>query len=83
MYRTYYILACILLALPTTTSAEGLPTTKSPHEWISLFNGNDLSGWTVKITGHPLGQNFGNTFRVEDGILKAGAVLWWQVIQCL
>lgn len=70
MYRTYYILACILLALPTTTRGEGLPTAKSPHEWISLFNGKDLSGWTVKITGHPLGQNFGNTFRVEDGVLK-------------
>lgn len=38
--------------------------------WISLFNGKDLDGWTVKIAGHPAGENFGNTFRVEDGILK-------------
>ena len=38
--------------------------------WIQLFNGKDLTGWTPKIKGHELGENFGNTFRVEDGILK-------------
>lgn len=38
--------------------------------WIQLFNGRNLDGWTPKITGHLLGQNFGNTFRVENGILK-------------
>lgn len=41
-----------------------------PEEWISLFNGKNLDGWTVKIAGHPLGENYANTFRVEDGILK-------------
>lgn len=40
--------------------------------WHSLFNGRDLSGWTVKINKHPLGDNHANTFRVEDGILKVG-----------
>jgi hypothetical protein len=39
-------------------------------EWISLFNGKDLEGWTMKINGYTLGENFGNTFRVEDGILR-------------
>jgi hypothetical protein len=39
-------------------------------QWVSLFNGKDLSGWTVKISKRPLGENFANTFRVEDGILK-------------
>lgn len=38
--------------------------------WISLFNGKDLDGWTPKITGYDFGDNFGNTFRVEDGVLK-------------
>jgi hypothetical protein len=38
--------------------------------WISLFNGKDLAGWTPKIKGYPLGENFGSTFRVEDGVLK-------------
>lgn len=40
------------------------------EEWISLFNGKDIEGWDIKITGYELNDNFGNTFRVEDGILK-------------
>lgn len=39
-------------------------------KWISLFNGRSLEGWTPKITGYDLGDNFGRTFRVEDGLLK-------------
>jgi Domain of Unknown Function (DUF1080) len=38
--------------------------------WIPLFNGKDLQGWKPKIRGHDSGDNFGDTFRVEDGILK-------------
>ena len=39
------------------------------NEWVDLFNGKDLEGWTPKITGYPVGENYGNTFRVEDGLL--------------
>ena len=38
--------------------------------WISLFNGKDLDGWIPKIRGYEAGDNFGNTFRVENGVLK-------------
>lgn len=41
-------------------------------KWIPLFNGRDLEGWTPKIRGYSAGENFGNTFRVEDGLLKVG-----------
>ncbi len=45
--------------------------TESEHDrWISLFNGKNLEGWHVKIAGHELNDNYGNTFRVENGILK-------------
>jgi hypothetical protein len=37
---------------------------------VPLFNGKDLSGWTPKVTGHKLGDNPHDTFRVEDGLLK-------------
>lgn len=40
------------------------------EEWIPLFNGRDLNGWAVKITGHDLHDNYGSTFRMEDGVLK-------------
>ncbi|MBA4407998.1 MAG: DUF1080 domain-containing protein [Bacteroidota bacterium] len=38
--------------------------------WIQLFNGKDLNDWNIKITGFPLNENFNNTFRVEDSLLK-------------
>ncbi len=39
-------------------------------DWVPLFNGKNLDGWTVKIAGHDVGDNYGDTFRVEDGLLK-------------
>ena len=39
-------------------------------DWIQLFNGKNLDGWAPKITGYPAGENFGNTFRVADGVLR-------------
>jgi len=39
-------------------------------EWVSLFNGKDLEGWTPKITKSKVGENYANTFKVEDGVLK-------------
>ena len=41
------------------------------EEWIELFNGQDLDDWTVKIRGYPAGENYANTFRVEDGLMTA------------
>ncbi len=37
--------------------------------WIQLFNGVDLTGWTPKFAGSPLGVNYKNTFRVVNGVL--------------
>src|SRR5690606_17368947 len=39
-------------------------------QWIQLFNGEDLTGWTPKIRFHDLGDNFANTYRVVDGNLS-------------
>ena len=39
-------------------------------DWLQLFNGRNLDGWTPKITGYPLGKNYADTFRVENGVLK-------------
>ena len=40
------------------------------EEWVSIFNGRDINDWVVKIHHHEVEENFGNTFRVEEGILK-------------
>ena len=62
-------LVCFLFLL-----MPSLGTSQEPKagEWIQLFNGKNLDGWTPKIRYHELGDNFGNTFRVEDGLLKVG-----------
>ena len=44
--------------------------------WIALFNGKDLNDWTIKFKDHPLGENYKNTFRVEDGVLKVSYDQW-------
>ena len=38
-------------------------------QWTPIFNGKDLTGWTPKIKGYPLGENHLDTFRVVDGKL--------------
>ncbi len=40
------------------------------EKWIQLFNGKNLKNWTVKIHHHAVGDNYGNTFRAEDGLIK-------------
>lgn len=42
----------------------------SQLKWIKLFNGKDIKDWKVKIKDHKLDENFANTFRVVDGLLK-------------
>jgi hypothetical protein len=60
------ILAALFL-LAASAFAQNDPNRK---EWVQLFNGKDLDGWVPKIAGYPLGENYGNTFRVENGTLK-------------
>lgn len=38
--------------------------------WINLFNGKDLKDWKVKISKHDFNDNYANTFRVENGLMK-------------
>jgi len=58
-----------LLMLLTTAGVRG-GEQADQTKWIQLFNGKNLDGWVVKIKGHELGENFGDTFRVESGVLK-------------
>jgi len=62
----------LLLVAMVAGLAGGLLAQKGPddREWVQLFNGKNLDGWTPKIKGYELGENFGNTFRVEDGVMK-------------
>lgn len=59
-----------LTAILALTLAASCVAAEEP--WVPLFNGKNLDGWSPKIRGYEAGTNFGNTFRVEDGLLKVG-----------
>src|SRR5215813_15578356 len=59
-------LVATLFLAAACASAQNDPNRK---DWIQAFNGKNLDGWVMKIAGFPLGENFGNTFRVENGLL--------------
>ncbi|AYN66021.1 DUF1080 domain-containing protein [Euzebyella marina] len=50
--------------------ACGVQKNTSDDGWIDLFNGKNLEGWTTKIHHYETGDNHGDTFRAEDGIIK-------------
>ncbi|MBB4077958.1 hypothetical protein GGR28_000559 [Lewinella aquimaris] len=56
-----FVTALLLACTVTRPTAE---------DWIPLFNGTDLTGWDIKIAGRPLNDNFRNTFRVEDDMIR-------------
>jgi hypothetical protein len=64
---TYLLLPLLLLFLSCQPDEQKEPVKPT---WQPLFNGNDLTDWDIKIRGYELGENPGNTFRVEDSMLK-------------
>lgn len=68
MTRLLCALGLVLPVLPATTNVRA-DDARAEGEWVSLFNGKDLEGWTPKIRYHEAGDNYGDTFRVEDGKL--------------
>lgn len=60
-------LTCLSACSVKSQTAEHSTDTPKP---IQLFNGNDIDDWIPKIRLHEVGDNYANTFRVEDGLLK-------------
>ena len=58
--------AAVFLLIGCGSTGKG----KTGEGWQPLFNGKDLTDWIVKIHHHETGDNYANTFRVEDGIIK-------------
>lgn len=58
------IAAALLAAASFGTSAQ------AEGRWRPIFNGRSLDGWIPKIAGHPLGENFHDTFVVKDGAIR-------------
>jgi hypothetical protein len=66
-----FALACLPLVVGSATEETPAPWRAAPREdWVQLWNGRDLTGWVPKIRGYAAGDNFGQTFRAENGVLK-------------
>ncbi|MFA6276330.1 MAG: DUF1080 domain-containing protein [Pedobacter sp.] len=66
MKFNYFLKSIVLIALLICNS-----TLQAQQKgWINLFNGKDLKDWTIKIAKHEVGENYANTFRVENGVMK-------------
>lgn len=61
-------------ALPRATGTER--SGPNTPEWVQLFNGRTLDGWTAKFAKHDLGENVNGTFRVENGLLEVRYDAW-------
>jgi len=57
-------------------AAAGRAGDPARQEWIQLFNGRDLAGWTAKFSKYDLGLNLNDTFRAEDGLLRVRYDRW-------
>lgn len=71
----------VVLCLSSLTALAGAyqaaaQSKADQKDWIPLFNGKDLTGWTPKFARHELGQNVNDTFRVEEGLLKVRYDKW-------
>ncbi|MFM2250660.1 MAG: hypothetical protein RLZZ358_1587, partial [Bacteroidota bacterium] len=66
-----FILYFLTLGLSVFESAIQSSTQVHPDasDWQVLFNGKDLKGWVPKIHHHEVGDNYAETFRVQDGAI--------------
>ncbi len=73
--RTFVSASCLMIGLLlscATFAQSKSKTNPDKKEWQQLFNGKDLKDWHVKIRGYDLDDNFGNTFRVANGVMQVG-----------
>ncbi len=69
--KTKILLILIVSGIFSCQSEKKAPIkTVNNEEWISLFNGKDLSNWTIKFTGEDLNENYKETFIVEDSMIR-------------
>ena len=59
-----------LVAAMSGAAPAGFEPPDGEGEWIQLFNGKDLDGWKVKISGHDLGDNALDLFQVKNGVMR-------------
>ena len=70
MNSAFYLLVVWFFSFFFFTPNEHKYENSNTEEWISLFNGKDFNDWNIKIADRPLNDNYLNTFKVENGIMR-------------
>ena len=65
--QVFYLSFFFFMGCKQNTATKNDP---DQQEWISLFNGKDLSGWDIKFANQDLNVNYKNTVRVQDSMLR-------------
>jgi len=65
-FPLYFIILLVCLSCNNDVKKD----TPKTEKWVNLLEKNSLEDWIVKIKDHPVGDNFNETFIVEDSILK-------------
>lgn len=60
--------AVLMLVVPIESTADW--RTAPSTDWQTIFDGRTLDGWVVKLAHHELGDNYGDTFRVVNGVIQ-------------
>ena len=60
----------LLCACAGETDRTAEAEDQDEEAWIDLFDGETLDGWTAKLKGHEVGDNYAKTFRAADGLIK-------------
>jgi Domain of Unknown Function (DUF1080) len=65
--QTWFRLVAVATIAVCCGACSAMP--QGGESWKPLFDGKTLDGWTPKIRGFPLGENYRDTFRVRDGAI--------------
>src|SRR5580765_6492860 len=68
--RTLALLSVLAVVSLLQPSKPADWRTAPASDWQELFNGRNLDGWVVKLATHELGDNYRDTFRVENGLIR-------------
>lgn len=68
--RTWILLLSLALLSPQSSSAPADWRSAPASDWRPLFDGRSLDGWVVKLAHHEVGDNYADTFRVENGAIR-------------
>ncbi len=68
MIKKLFLPLIILLAVSLCACMQKNNIEK--EDWVSIFNGKDLTGWDIKIAGYEMNDNYKNTFIVQDSMIR-------------